>query len=109
MEYVLIWLLFSLATAYVARNRGENGLTWFFGGLLLGPIGLLFAFMTGTRCPKCRKTIAGDASLCPYCRSELTPSPPKSQLAIRWPFKILAGLILVLVVMAIVSALTQRG
>lgn len=32
---VIIWLLFGIASAVVASNRGESGCVWFFAGAFL--------------------------------------------------------------------------
>jgi hypothetical protein len=71
MELFVIWLLFGCATAYVATNRGGNGVAWFIFGVLLGPIALLAAFLNGKNCPACAKKISAKAIICPYCRSDV--------------------------------------
>ncbi len=34
-------LVFAPLTAFLAGNRGYDAMSWYFGGLLLGPLGLL--------------------------------------------------------------------
>lgn len=38
---VLSALLFAPLTAFLAGNRGYDAMSWYFGGLVLGPLGLL--------------------------------------------------------------------
>ncbi len=71
MEFLVIWLLFGVAAAVVGSNRGESGIAWFFGGVLLGPIGWALAFTAGVRCPHCQKKISAKASICGHCQQPL--------------------------------------
>ena len=42
--YVLIWIVCGIAALLIAQNRGAtNAPTWFLLGVLLGPIGVLWA------------------------------------------------------------------
>ena len=68
---VIVWILFGTASAIVAVNRGESGCLWFFLGVLLGPIGLILAFMGGRKCPDCASRISKEAKVCPKCRARL--------------------------------------
>lgn len=43
--YVFLWLLFAIFSAMIANGKGRSGLAWFLVGLLLGPFGLLVAFL----------------------------------------------------------------
>lgn len=40
-----IWLLFGAASAMIASKKGRSGCSWFLVGMLLGPFGILFAFV----------------------------------------------------------------
>lgn len=72
MEIVIIWLLFGVASAFIANSKGANGCLWFFVGILLGPFGILAAlFAGGKECPFCRSRIHADATVCPKCQREL--------------------------------------
>ena len=80
-EVVLIfWVCCGIGAAIIANARGANGCGWAIAGFFLGPLGLLLAaLITGHQCPQCRKTISGEAKICPYCRSDLRSSaPPQS-------------------------------
>jgi hypothetical protein len=41
----LIWVLFGIGAVMVASKKGRSGCAWFALGFLLGPFGLLFAFL----------------------------------------------------------------
>lgn len=81
---IIIVCLFS---AFIARGiavgKGRNATDWFAAGLLLGPLGVLFAFMAGKnqavldyraiqsgemrRCPHCAELIKSAAVVCKHC------------------------------------------
>lgn len=45
--YVLIWLVCGVGAFLIAQNRGAtNAPTWFLVGVLLGPLGILFAALS---------------------------------------------------------------
>jgi hypothetical protein len=75
MELVLfafvVWACLGIAAYVVANNRGGSGCGYALLALLLGPIGLALAFLVGTRCPSCQKTISEQATTCPYCRADI--------------------------------------
>lgn len=45
MTLIVIWLLFGIVSAVVASGRGGNGCLYFGLGVLLGPFGLILAFV----------------------------------------------------------------
>lgn len=69
MPLLLIWLLFGIAAAIVASQKGRSGCGFFALGILLGPFGLLFAFLAGSDAKEVeRKAVeTGDMKKCPYC------------------------------------------
>lgn len=70
MELLLLWLFCGLAAAAVYRNKGRSWGVGLAGGLLLGPIGLVLALVSGgggPRCPHCAERIHHDARVCKHC------------------------------------------
>lgn len=45
MEIVLLWLLFGFFSAMIASGKNRSTFGWFLVGILVGPFGLLVAFM----------------------------------------------------------------
>ncbi len=76
MEFLLVWLLFAIATAAVGGRTNRAG-TGFLLGLLLGPFGLIIMLVSkGPRkeCPFCREWVHPKAIVCPHCQRDL-PAP----------------------------------
>lgn len=68
MEPLLLWLLFGIGAYFIAKNKGKNPIKWFILGILFGPFGLLFCWISGGRqCPFCKSQIHQEASICPHC------------------------------------------
>lgn len=68
MGYFIAWIIFGILAMMIATSKGDKGGKWFFIGLLLGPLALLFALlMTGTACPFCKSKIHKEAVVCPKC------------------------------------------
>ncbi len=67
-----IWLLFGAGTAAIANSNGRGALGWFMIGLLFGPIGIIAALIAGSgyQCPRCKKSVDKEATICPHCRTE---------------------------------------
>lgn len=76
---ILIWIVFGIAAAMVASNRGASGSLWFALGVLLGPIGFALAFTNGVKCPKCDSRISTKATICPRCSHSLTASQERDR------------------------------
>jgi hypothetical protein len=83
----LIWVLICVPLgAAIGARRGAPIWGGYFG-LVLGPLGILFALLLDKRpkCPNCQERIRADARLCPHCRSALlwwrgkplAPPPPR--------------------------------
>ena len=88
MEFVVFWVLFSVAVGILASNRGRSGVGWFFLSLCLSPLlGLIFVLVssnlkvtsagptpeTHVKCPDCRELVLRDASKCKHCGTKLIP------------------------------------
>lgn len=72
---IILWLACGIGAAATASNRGANGCLWFGLGVLFGPFGLIFSFMSGdeqVRCPSCRSMISEKATRCPRCQASIT-------------------------------------
>ncbi len=85
-QWVLIWFLFGVVAAIIGSKKGE-GLLAFIIGLLLGPLGVLFAIIsTGYRmpCPQCKESIHQDAKLCPHCRTALAEQGQREGETASW-------------------------
>jgi len=72
MEFLALWLIFGIAAALIGSQRGGNGCLWFGAGLVLGPIGLVLAFVVpGEKCPSCKSNVHPEATVCPKCSREI--------------------------------------
>ncbi len=90
MEIVLIWIVCGMISAVVAGNKGRSGCAWFIVGIVLGPLGLIWALVTPSdhadleeqaiasgeysKCPYCAELVRSEAVKCRYCGSELSES-----------------------------------
>ena len=73
-----LMFLFAISAERVADGRRLNGSTrWFFAGLVLGPFGLLWAFVSsppGKLCPHCAEKLRPEATICRFCNAALAAS-----------------------------------
>ena len=90
-----LWLAFAFAVGLLAKQRGRGMFTWFFISAVISPL-LGFAILmmkqdlalavaldsvthdmelTHVRCVHCKEYVLPEASVCPYCRGEITPQP----------------------------------
>ena len=77
MLYALIWVISGLIAGYLYQQRGRSQGTGFLGGLLLGPIGLVLAFLSPTtliKCPHCAERVQPGAKICRYCGRDIPPA-----------------------------------
>lgn len=86
MEFIVIWIAFGVLSAVVATGKGRDGCGWFLMGILLGPIGLISAFVASPnekrviesgkrqRCPFCAELVRVEAIKCRFCGESLQPA-----------------------------------
>lgn len=94
MEFVLGWIVLSIAVGAVAARKDRSGFGWFLLAIVISPlIAIVFLIAAGegnvTRCPLCAERVKAKAQICPHCHSELQSpgeiiiegrAPPRS----RW-------------------------
>jgi len=84
-EYVVIALLFGIATAIIGRAKGSSFFIWFLVGTILPLIGLIAVILHRSekieperQCPRCGKVLKLYVQVCPVCGEDLyLPDPAK--------------------------------
>ncbi|NPV67104.1 MAG: zinc ribbon domain-containing protein [Anaerolineae bacterium] len=85
---IVVWLLFGLIAGYINQSKGNPFATGCLLGVLLGPIGLLIALISGrneeelerrgvvvgqTRhCPYCAELVKAEAKVCKHCGRDIS-------------------------------------
>jgi hypothetical protein len=77
-EYVVIALLFGIATAIIGRAKGSSFFIWFLIGAILPLLGLLAVILYRSekieperQCPRCGKVLKLYVQVCPVCGEDL--------------------------------------
>jgi len=81
--YVIIAVLFGLATGIIGRRKGSSFFLWFVLGTVLPLLGLIAAVLYRSeheeperQCPTCRKILKLHVQVCPRCGTDLyLPDP----------------------------------
>lgn len=109
MAFVVIMIIIGVITAMVASNKGRDGLSWFFVGLLFGPLGLIISLVVSSndevieqtlissgaskKCPYCAELVKKEALICKHCGSDLSePSNKKASLTSNETAKLVSQL-----------------
>ena len=78
MDFVLIALVFGLATGAIGRLRGSSFWIWFLVGLALPGIGIIAALFVRRgqdeprrQCPECRNIVPASDQVCMRCGRDL--------------------------------------
>jgi len=81
-----IWFACGIAAVILANKKGRATGVWALLYVLFGPATLIVALVTpdAYTCPNCMKGIDKEASICPYCRSKLTPVRAADQILREW-------------------------
>ena len=78
MEWIYVWILVWVVCIIIATILGSRkgmGVSSFFFGLILGPLGVILVLLSkGKRiaCPFCDKLIHMTSTVCPHCEKEIT-------------------------------------
>jgi hypothetical protein len=75
MSILLVLFVLGLIGYAIGKNKGM-GWVGFLLGAVLGPIGwLIIGINSGDKikCPQCKQSIHFQASICPFCKTELSP------------------------------------
>ena len=82
-EYLLIAVLFGIATGIIGRAKGSSFFIWFLVGTVLPVLGLVAVILYRSekieperRCPTCGKVLKLYVQVCPRCGTDLyLPDP----------------------------------
>ena len=84
--YVIIALLFGIATGAIGRSKGSSFFIWFLVGTILPLLGLIAVILYRSehteperRCPSCGKILKLHVQVCPRCGTDLY-LPPVSEV-----------------------------
>lgn len=76
MEFLFVWLVFSLLVGWYARSKGRSFGLYFLISLLLSPVlGFLIAALHpagGKKCPFCAERVKQEAVVCRHCGREIS-------------------------------------
>lgn len=91
MAYLFFWILLAVAVGIYAKNKGRNGVVWFFLSLIISPLlGGIFCAVskdltkgsgvgsgpsasTHVKCPACAEFVLPEATVCKHCGGTLIP------------------------------------
>lgn len=72
---LIVYLVLVVVVGVWASRWNRSGLLWGLLALIISPVlaGLILLIVgnNNPRCPACRKPVDPEATICPYCRSEL--------------------------------------
>ena len=76
MEFILIWVCFSVLVWMMADKRGRSGFLWFLLSLFISPLlSIIFLLVAGdadaATCPQCAEKVKSEAKVCKHCGSSL--------------------------------------
>ena len=85
---IIIWVVCGLIAGAIAENKGRSGCGGFAIGVLLGPLGIIWALVMKTdqtkvddkslksgkmkKCPACAELVKAEATKCRHCGEDLT-------------------------------------
>ena len=95
MTFGFLWLVFALGVGFLAKQRGRGVLSWTAISVLISPLlGFVVLMMmkdlaladaldtvthdlelTHVKCSHCAEYVLPEATVCPYCRGNITPQP----------------------------------
>lgn len=89
MDWLTLWIVFSIGVGIIAAARGRSFIGWAFLALIISP---LFAVIivaligrgdeadgpspsTHVKCPDCAELVLKEAKVCKHCHCRLVPQP----------------------------------